>query len=114
MTHTEPGLAPMTSAIPPWRAPARQQRILGRPLGHRCSRLIYNWLPGGMAWLKGLIFGLLIVVVSNWTLLPLIRPDVFSLSATKPCSRWLESDAHVGSWLPSSAASGSGSASSTA
>lgn len=40
--------------------------------------LIYNWLPGGMSWLKGLIFGLLIVLVSNWTLLPLIRQYVFN------------------------------------
>ena len=24
--------------------------------------LIYNWLPGGWSWLKGLIFGLLVVI----------------------------------------------------
>jgi hypothetical protein len=39
--------------------------------------LVYNWIPGGMSWLKGLIFGIFIVVVSNWTLLPLIKGQVF-------------------------------------
>ena len=35
--------------------------------------LIHERLPGGALWLKGLVYGLLIVIVSNWTLLPLIR-----------------------------------------
>jgi hypothetical protein len=40
--------------------------------------LIYKWLPSSISWLKGLIFGLLIVLVSNWTLLPLIRQYAFN------------------------------------
>jgi hypothetical protein len=40
--------------------------------------LIYNRLPGGWSWLKGLIFGLLIVLISNWTMLPLIRQYAFN------------------------------------
>ncbi|NJO33911.1 MAG: hypothetical protein HC869_12980 [Rhodospirillales bacterium] len=39
--------------------------------------MIYEQLPGGTAWLKGLIYGLLIVVVSNWILLPLIKGQIF-------------------------------------
>ncbi len=35
--------------------------------------LIHDKLPGGMLWLKGLLYGLMIVVVSNWIVLPLIR-----------------------------------------
>jgi hypothetical protein len=35
--------------------------------------LIWDKLPVGAWWLKGLIYGLLIVVVSNWIVLPLIR-----------------------------------------
>ena len=31
-----------------------------------------------MAWLKGLIFGHLIVMISNWTLLPMIRQYIFN------------------------------------
>ena len=47
---------------------------------------VYDWIPGGAAWLKGLIFGLFIVVVSNWILLPLIKGQVFGPAETKACS----------------------------
>ena len=43
--------------------------------------LIYGMVPGGAPWLKGLIFGLCIPLVSNWTLLPLIRR---ALGVTNP------------------------------
>ena len=53
----------------PWRAHPRQHRVLGRPVGHPfCAHP--RWLPGGMEWLKGLIFG-----SSSWS------------SATGPCCR---------------------------
>jgi hypothetical protein len=39
--------------------------------------LIYDWLPGTWSWLKGLIFGILVVVLSNWIFLPLIRQYIF-------------------------------------
>ena len=35
--------------------------------------VIHSKLPGGALWVKGLIYGLIITVISNWTLLPLIR-----------------------------------------
>jgi hypothetical protein len=35
--------------------------------------LIHHRLPGGTMLIKGLIFGLLVVVLSNWLLLPLIK-----------------------------------------
>ena len=41
---------------------------------------IWDKLPGGAMWLRGLIYGLFIVVVSNWTLLPLIRAHVFGVT----------------------------------
>lgn len=40
--------------------------------------LVYDRLPGGMAWLKGLIFGILVVIFSNWIFLPLIRQYAFN------------------------------------
>ena len=40
--------------------------------------LLYESLPGGWSWLKGLIFGILVVVLSNWIFLPLIRQYVFN------------------------------------
>jgi hypothetical protein len=39
--------------------------------------LFYNLWPGGWSWLKGLIFGILVVIFSNWIFLPLIRQYVF-------------------------------------
>ena len=42
--------------------------------------VIWDKLPGGAMWLRGLIYGLIIVVVSNWTLLPLIRAHVFGVT----------------------------------
>lgn len=39
--------------------------------------LIYDWLPSTSSWLKGLVFGVLVVVLSNWIFLPLIRQHVF-------------------------------------
>ena len=66
-----------------------------------------------MAWLKGLIFGLFIVVVSNWILLPLIKGQMFG-HAQPGAVRRLEPDAHVDRRRSSSAGSASGSASSTA
>ncbi len=41
---------------------------------------IWHKLPGGALWLRGLIYGLFITVVSNWTLLPLIRAHVFGVT----------------------------------
>ncbi len=40
---------------------------------------LYDRLPGGASWLKGLVFGILVVVISNWILLPLIRQYVFNM-----------------------------------
>jgi hypothetical protein len=39
--------------------------------------LVYRWVPGGVSWLKGLIFGVLVVIFSNWIFLPLIRQYLF-------------------------------------
>jgi hypothetical protein len=50
--------------------------------------LIYRWIPGGMAWLKGFIYGLFIVVVSNWILLPLIKGQVFGQPGQVSFNGW--------------------------
>jgi hypothetical protein len=39
--------------------------------------LIHDRLPGDSSAIKGLVYGLLIVVFSNWLLLPLIRGQIF-------------------------------------
>ena len=64
-------------AIPPYGVPRLANNVFWGGLWGVLFALIYNWIPGGMAWLKGLIFGLCIVVVSNWILLPLIKGQIF-------------------------------------
>ena len=39
----------------------------------------HDRLPGGSSWLKGLVFGVLVVVLSNWIVLPLIRHHIFNI-----------------------------------
>jgi len=39
--------------------------------------LLYDKLPGTVSWLKGLLFGIGVLIVSNWIFLPLIRQYVF-------------------------------------
>jgi hypothetical protein len=63
--------------IPPWGVPRLINNIFWGGLWGALFALIYERLPGGAPWLKGLIYGLLIVVVSNWILLPLIKGQVF-------------------------------------
>jgi hypothetical protein len=67
----------MTPAIPPYGVPRLVNNAFWGGLWGVLFALVYNWIPGGMSWLKGLIFGLFIVVASNWVLLPLIKGRVF-------------------------------------
>jgi hypothetical protein len=66
--------------IPPWGVPRLVNNIFWGGLWGILFALIYDWIPGGASWLKGLIFGLCIVVVSNWIMLPLIKGRVFEQS----------------------------------
>jgi hypothetical protein len=67
-------------AMPPWGVPRLINNIFWGGLWGVLFALVYDWIPGGASWLKGLIFGLCIVVVSNWILLPLIKSRVFGQS----------------------------------
>jgi hypothetical protein len=69
----------MTPAIPPHGVPRLVNNVFWGGLWGVLFALVYSWIPGGMAWLKGLIFGLFIVVVSNWILLPLIKGQMFGV-----------------------------------
>jgi len=72
----------MTPPVAPFGVPYLVNLIFWGGLWGVLFALIYEWLPGGWSWLKGLIYGLFIVVVSNWLLLPLIKGQVFGI--TKP------------------------------
>jgi hypothetical protein len=67
----------MTPAIAPWGMPRLVNNVFWGGLWGALFGLVYDRIPGGMAWLKGLLFGLFIVVVSNWVLLPLIKGQIF-------------------------------------
>lgn len=69
----------MTHTIPPFRVPYLVNSVFWGGLWGILFAFIHQWLPGGMMWLKGLIYGLLMVVVSNWILLPLIKGQVFGV-----------------------------------
>lgn len=70
----------MTHTIPPYGVPYLVNNVFWGGLWGILFALIHQWLPGGMMWLKGLIYGLLIVVVSNWILLPLIKGQIFGVT----------------------------------
>jgi hypothetical protein len=72
----------MTNQIPPFGVPYLLNTIFWGGLWGVVFALVYDRLPGDSGWVKGLIFGLLIVVFSNWILLPLIKGYVFGV--TKP------------------------------
>jgi hypothetical protein len=67
----------MTPAIPPWGVPRLLNNVFWGGLWGVLFALVYSWIPGGWAWLKGVIYGFLMVVVSNWLLLPLIKGRLF-------------------------------------
>jgi hypothetical protein len=78
----------MTPAIAPWGVPRLINNVIWGGLWGVLFALVYDRVPGGMAWLKGLIFGLFIVVVSNWILLPLIKGQVFGQANQVLFSAW--------------------------
>lgn len=63
--------------IPPFGVPAILNGIFWGGLWGALFALIHDRIPGTAMWLKGLIYGLCILVVSNWFLLPLIKGQIF-------------------------------------
>jgi hypothetical protein len=78
----------MTPQIPPWGVPRLINNVFWGGLWGSLFALLYAWIPGGMAWLKGLVYGLFIAVISNWFLLPLIRGRYFGVGDTAFFSGW--------------------------
>lgn len=62
--------------IPPWGVPRLLNSIFWGGLWGALFAAVYDRLPGHAPWVKGLVYGLLIVVFSNWLLLPLIKGQV--------------------------------------
>ena len=64
---------------PPYGFPKIVNDIFWGGLWGALFAAIWPKLPGGAMWLRGLIFGLLIALFSNWTLLPFIKGTIFKL-----------------------------------
>ena len=80
---TQLGLAKLEpwsmKGVAPYNVPTIVNAMFWGGLWGALFGLIHDKLPGGMFWLKGLIYGLLIVVLSNWLLLPLIKGNIFGV-----------------------------------
>lgn len=78
MTRTQPwSLRPLGYGPFPW-LPLLANSVFWGGLWGILFAFVHHRLPDTMMWLKGLIFGLMIVLVSNWTMLPLIRQYLFN------------------------------------
>ena len=62
-----------TATIAPFAVPYIANTIFWGGLWGALYGVTHHLLPGGAAWLKGLIFGLLISVCSNWLAIPFIK-----------------------------------------
>jgi hypothetical protein len=67
--------------IPPYGVPDVLNRTFWGGLWGVLFALLYDWVPGGMAWLKGLVFGLLVLVFSTWLLVPFIKGQIFGVTS---------------------------------
>lgn len=65
--------------IPPFGVPAILNQMFWGGLWGALFAVVHGRIPGGAMWLKGLLYGLMILVVSNWLLLPLIKGWIFGV-----------------------------------
>ena len=68
-----------TAAVGPLGIPKILNDVFWGGLWGALFAAIWPKLPGGSMWLRGLIFGWIIAVVSNWILLPFIRGTLLSM-----------------------------------
>jgi hypothetical protein len=69
----------MTPAIPPFGVPYLLNLVFWGGLWGILFAFIHPLLPGRMMWLKGLIFGAMVVVFGGWILVPLIKGQLLGL-----------------------------------
>ncbi len=67
------------AAIAPFGVPKILNDVFWGGLWGSLFAVVWPRLPGGTMWLRGLIFGCIIALVSNWTLLPFIRGTLLGM-----------------------------------
>ena len=78
MTRSVPwSLQPLGYGVVPW-IPVVGNNMFWGGLWGILFALLYSPLPSGWSWLKGLLFGILVLIFSNWIFLPLIRQYAFN------------------------------------
>jgi hypothetical protein len=65
--------------VPPYAVPKIVNDMFWGGLWGALFAVIWQKLPGGAMWLRGLIFGLIIALISNWTLVPFIKSTFFKV-----------------------------------
>jgi len=63
--------------IAPFNVPALVNSVFWGGLWGVLFAAIWDKIPGSAMWIRGLIYGVLILLISNWTLLPLIKGKIF-------------------------------------
>ena len=69
----------LTPGVPPLGVPYVANLAFWGGLWGILFAFVHPWLPGRLLWLKGLIYGVLIVVFSGWMLVPIIKGQLFGL-----------------------------------
>jgi hypothetical protein len=69
----------LTPPVPPFGVPYLVNLIFWGGLWGILFAYIHPLLPGRMMWLKGLIYGLIIVVLGGWIAVPLIKGQMFGI-----------------------------------
>ena len=65
--------------IAPYSVPAIVNNMFWGGLWGALFAVIWPKVPGGAMWLRGLIFGLAVALISNWILVPLIKGVLLKL-----------------------------------
>jgi hypothetical protein len=65
--------------VPPYGVPAIANSVFWGGLWGMLFAAVWPKLPGGAMWVRGLIFGLLMVVFSNWLLVPFVKGVLFKI-----------------------------------
>ncbi|HRD76725.1 MAG TPA: hypothetical protein PK264_12430 [Hyphomicrobiaceae bacterium] len=63
--------------VGPFSVPTLVNSIFWGGLWGLLFALVWDKVPGSAMWIKGLIYGFVILLISNWTLLPLIKGKIF-------------------------------------